>query len=185
MGWVCIPISTAFEIPVSFLGGCFFGEVFFFCWEIFFFYGVRDSSFFFGGMFFVGRSSFEGNAMGGLHVLQWVAVCCSAVRERVLCKNGYCARILCRYSLEGSAMGGLHVLQWVAACCSAARERVLCKNSLQVFFEGQCYGVATMSRRLKMIGLFGRISSLLLGSFAKETYNFRSLLVVATPYTFS
>jgi len=35
------------------------------------------------------------------------------------------------------------------------------------------YGVATMSRRLKMIGLFGRISSLLEVSFAKETYNFK------------
>jgi len=30
-----------------------------------------------------------------------------------------------------------------------------------------------MSRRLKMIGLFGRISSLLEVSFAKETYNFK------------
>ena len=34
------------------------------------------------------------------------------------------------------------------------------------------YGVATISRRLKMIGLFCRISSLLQGSFAKETYHF-------------
>ena len=35
-----------------------------------------------------------------------------------------------------------------------------------------CYGVATMSRLLRIIGLFCRISSLSLGSFAKETYNF-------------
>jgi len=34
------------------------------------------------------------------------------------------------------------------------------------------YGVATMSRRLKVTGLFCRIS-LLQGSFAKETYNFK------------
>ena len=33
------------------------------------------------------------------------------------------------------------------------------------------YGVATISRLLKMIGLFCRISSLLQGSFAKETYH--------------
>jgi len=33
------------------------------------------------------------------------------------------------------------------------------------------YGVATISRLLKIIGLFCRISSLLYGSFAKETYN--------------
>ena len=35
------------------------------------------------------------------------------------------------------------------------------------------YGVATISRLLKIIGLFFRISSLLQGSFAKETYNFK------------
>ena len=35
------------------------------------------------------------------------------------------------------------------------------------------YGVATISRLLKIIGLFCRISSLLEGSFAKETYNFK------------
>jgi len=34
-------------------------------------------------------------------------------------------------------------------------------------------GVATMSRLLKIIGLFCRISSLLEGSFAKVTYNFK------------
>ena len=34
------------------------------------------------------------------------------------------------------------------------------------------YGVATISRRLKIIRLFCRIWSLLLGSFATETYNF-------------
>ena len=36
-----------------------------------------------------------------------------------------------------------------------------------------CYGVATISRLLKIIGLFCRISALLQGSFAKETYNFK------------
>ena len=35
-----------------------------------------------------------------------------------------------------------------------------------------CYGVATVSRIDEIIGLFCRISSLLSGSFAKETYNF-------------
>jgi len=34
------------------------------------------------------------------------------------------------------------------------------------------YGVATVSRTDKIIGLFCRILSLLFGSFAKETYNF-------------
>ena len=36
-----------------------------------------------------------------------------------------------------------------------------------------CYGVATIRRLLQMIGLFCRISSLLQGSFAEETYNFK------------
>jgi len=35
------------------------------------------------------------------------------------------------------------------------------------------YGVATISRLLKMTGLFCRILSLLQGFFAKETYNFK------------
>jgi len=35
------------------------------------------------------------------------------------------------------------------------------------------YGMATISRLLKIIRLFCRISSLLQGSFAKETYNFK------------
>ena len=36
-----------------------------------------------------------------------------------------------------------------------------------------CYGVATISRLLKIIGLFSRISSLLWGSLANETYDFK------------
>jgi len=35
------------------------------------------------------------------------------------------------------------------------------------------YGGASISRLLKSIGLFCRISSVLQGSFAKETYNFK------------
>jgi len=37
---------------------------------------------------------------------------------------------------------------------------------------GYKYGVATVSRIDKIIGLFCRMLSLLEGSFAKETYNF-------------
>ena len=39
-----------------------------------------------------------------------------------------------------------------------------------VLFE---YGVATISRLLKIVGLFSKILSLLKGSFAKETSNFK------------
>jgi len=43
---------------------------------------------------------------------------------------------------------------------------------LTCLFLGSAYWVVTVSRIDKMIGLFCRISSLLEGSFAKETYNF-------------
>ena len=36
-------------------------------------------------------------------------------------------------------------------------------------------GLATISRLFKITGLFGRIKSLLQGSYAKETYNFKEL----------
>jgi len=39
--------------------------------------------------------------------------------------------------------------------------------------EDTSYGVATISRLLKNIGLFCKISFLWYGSFAKETYNFQ------------
>jgi len=48
--------------------------------------------------------------------------------------------------------------------------------------KGLCvYGVATISRLLQMIGLFCRISSLLEGSFAKETYNFKEPTTCSHP----
>jgi len=43
----------------------------------------------------------------------------------------------------------------------------------QTYCRWHTYGVATISRLLKIIGFFCRISSLLQGSFAKETYHFR------------
>jgi len=51
------------------------------------------------------------------------------------------------------------VLQCVAACW---------QNGVCVW-----YGVATISRLLKIIGLFCRILSLFKGSFTKETYTFK------------
>ena len=39
--------------------------------------------------------------------------------------------------------------------------------------QGNKYGVSTISRLLKITGLFCRISSLFKGSFANETYNFK------------
>jgi len=51
--------------------------------------------------------------------------------------------------------------------------------------ECKCrYGVATISRLLKIIGLFCRISFLLSGSFAKETYNFKEPTSHSHPISF-
>jgi len=47
------------------------------------------------------------------------------------------------------------------------------------------YGVATISRLLKMIGLFCRILSLLWVSFAKETYHFKEPTHRSHPITLS
>ena len=69
------------------------------------------------------------------------------------------------------------------------------KNKKKVYLEKVCvcvcegvcdYGVASVSRLLKIIGLLCRIKSVLQGSFAKETYDLKeSLRIVATPYTFA
>jgi len=42
-----------------------------------------------------------------------------------------------------------------------------------VIYMNSWYGVATISRLLEIIGFFCRISSLLQGSFAKETFDFK------------
>jgi len=47
------------------------------------------------------------------------------------------------------------------------------------------YGVATISRLLKIIGLFCRIWSLLQGSFAKETYNLKEPTKRSHPIPFN
>jgi len=46
-------------------------------------------------------------------------------------------------------------------------------NIPSVLMSEKVYGVATISRLLRITGLFCRISSLVGGSFAKETYDFK------------
>ena len=63
--------------------------------------------------------------------------------------------------------------------CTSIEESLLCgkdlpttwEHAIRIVLEKDPYGVATVSRIDKIIGLFCRVSSLLLGSFAKETYN--------------
>jgi len=47
------------------------------------------------------------------------------------------------------------------------------RHSVAIERARERYGVATISRLLKIIGLFCRMSSLLWGSFAKKTHNFK------------
>ena len=44
---------------------------------------------------------------------------------------------------------------------------------LRIYSNGLRYGVATISRLHKIVGLFCRIQSLLWGYFAKETYHLK------------
>ena len=64
---------------------------------------------------------------------------------------------------------------WIVPCCTHTTELI--------YWTG--YGVATISRLLKIIGLFCRISSLLQGSFAKETYNLKESTIRSHPIALS
>jgi len=65
--------------------------------------------------------------------------------------------------------------QGVAAfvvCCRVLQCVAMSAQKVDRSSHSDC-GVATINRLLKIIGLFCRISSLLLGSFAKATYIFK------------
>jgi len=64
------------------------------------------------------------------------------------------------------------MLQYVAVCCGVFIRLKPPNASPITSWANEEYGVATISRLLKIVGLFCRISSLLWVSFAKETYNF-------------
>ena len=61
----------------------------------------------------------------------------------------------------------------LCACTAEADDLSALDLCAYVFHTTSCCGVATISRLLKITGLFYRISSLLLGSFAKETYDLK------------
>ena len=111
-------------------------------------------------------------------VLQCVAACCSVLQCVAVCDSVLkCVAVCCS------------VLQCVAVCwresfvwhetiyCSALQCVVVCCSVLQcvaVHYSCLCRcKLATMNRLLKIISLFCRISSLLKGSSAKETYNLK------------
>jgi len=98
-------------------------------------------------------------------VLQWAAVV--AVGWGAV--EGFCGGnhgAVCYIVLPYVAMY-CHVLPCVAVCCRRRCRSGVCSAG----GFSQRHGVAAICRLLKIIGLFWRISSLLQGSFAKETYN--------------
>jgi len=64
-------------------------------------------------------------------------------------------------------------LRHTARDCDTLQHTVAHCNTPNHTFENVYYGVATISRLLKILGLFCRTSSLSQGSFAKETYHFK------------
>jgi len=80
------------------------------------------------------------------------------------CTYTVCAYSQCTYTVCASYIK--HVVHLVGTYC------LLHHNSKRTYTV-YAYGVATISRLLKIICLFCRISSLLQGSFAKETCNFK------------
>jgi len=95
-----------------------------------------------------------------------ICICCVCVRA--------CVRVCTR--------------AWVRACVRACVKtcvhfaKMCSLDSSKALVWQKSYEVATISRLLKITGLFCRISSLLYGSFAKGPIIVRSLLIVATPY---
>jgi len=65
---------------------------------------------------------------------------------------------------------------WMS-CIQSVNQHLRDMSRIEQTSHGTCmkgsYGVASISRLLWIIGLFCRISSLLEGSFAKETYHFK------------
>jgi len=147
-------------------------------------------------------SAFTVLQMSKSNICICVAVCCSVLQCVAVCCNLWqcvevhgsvlqCVAVLllcCRCRNRRAALCCI-VLQCIVVCCNAVPVRgsfvVACGSVLHcaaVYFRvRQCsavccivlYGVATISRLLKITRLFYRISSLFKGSFAKETYHFK------------
>ena len=83
-------------------------------------------------------------------VLQCVAVCCSVLQRVAVCCS---------------------VLQCAAACCSVLQDKSWLPLSECICRCGSCYGVATISRLLKITGLFCKRALWKRLYSAKETYH--------------
>jgi hypothetical protein len=99
-------------------------------------------------------------------VLQYVAVCCSVLQSEARARTkGVIQKTRCVLQRFAGRCSVLQCVLFTVLQCVAVRSARP--------YEGSCYGVATISMLLKSISLFCRISSLLQGSFAKETCQFK------------
>ena len=108
---------------------------------------------------------------------------------RYMCTHTYThthARMICRLHSSSRKFVRVYVCMYVYVTCIYVWVHVCIERQIEPqIFVHVCiicvhvctyvygHGVATISRLLKIIGLFCRISSLLQGSFAKETYDFK------------
>jgi len=98
-----------------------------------------------------GPALLEWQAAVRCSVLQWVAVCYSVSQ----CVTSCCSM----FHDMMSSRTGTSVLHNVASCCSMLQYVAVCHSALKCG-RTSYYGVAPISRLLKIIGLFCRISSL-------------------------
>jgi len=111
-------------------------------------------------------------------VWQYVAVCCCVLH----CVAVHCIRVCgalmwtyCIHTAAGAVCTAVwcSVLQYGAVCCRVLPDIPMTYRGHTAHILWIHYGLATIDRLLKDISLFCRIQSLLSGSFAKETYNFK------------
>jgi len=111
-------------------------------------------------------------------VLQCVEVCCSVLRSlqyNACDRLNLAQRNHIQHHLYWLCTRVRHdAFRWALLQNSVSFIGLFCRDTGIFHREADvlCYGVATVSRINKSVGLFCRIASLLQGSFAKETYNF-------------
>ena len=121
------------------------------------------------------------------HTLQTTVhcICMQCMHYTLYCS---CCMQCMHYTLHCSALhttaanisrvyytGNICVCEQTVVCnvCNTLLTHVVCNTLRNLLAAVVCYGVATITRLLKIIGLFCRISSLLLGSFSKKNYHFK------------
>jgi len=119
--------------------------------------------------------------------LQCVAVCCSVLQcVAVCCSVLQCVAVYCRnhithtYVSQNMNTSSCDTHTYTSHVTHMHMSNIICMVSRTHYFaetfcwHGFCwYGVATITRLLKIVVLFCRESSLLHGFFAKETYDFK------------